>query len=167
LQLNDGIFALVDEIDFERIDAYVWRIDTNRKRAVHTKIRGVDISLHHFVLNVVGQLVDHRNGNALDNRRNNLRFATPTQNNGNRVKSIKNKMSRFKGVSLRPYGRWEATFRRKYVGSFSTEEEAAAAYDKLAREVHGEFACVNFPSAGERSAVASVTVLEQNITHDS
>lgn len=163
LYLTAGEFSLVDEDVSHAVDVYLWRATSNR-RHIHGKVDGVDTKLHHFILGLIGKghLVDHKNGNVFDNRKQNLRIATPTQNNGNRRKSGNAKLSRFKGVSLRPYGRWETTFRTKYVGCFDTEEEAAMAYDELARKTHGEFACVNFPRPGERSAVAFATILTDN-----
>jgi hypothetical protein len=40
-----------------------------------------------------------------------------------------------------------------FIGSFLVEEDAAHAYDAKARQLHGEFACVNFPLPGERGAL--------------
>lgn len=42
--------------------------------------------------------------------------------------------------------------KRRYLGSFSTPELAAKAYDDAARELHGQFARVNFPQSDEQSA---------------
>lgn len=100
-------------------------------------------------------VVDHINGDPLDNRRGNLRICTVQQNNWNR-KRRPNGSSSFKGVSA-VGGRFTAHIapngKMIYLGSFETEEEAARAYDKAAREHYGEFACLNFPSDNSRSAV--------------
>ena len=89
-------------------------------------------------------LIDHINGIGSDNRPENLREATASQNNCNRMVQ-KNSKSGVKGVFLAkraPHGRpWEASITvKKFIGYFATKEEAAAAYRKAALELHGEFA---------------------------
>lgn len=91
-----------------------------------------------------GLRVDHRNGNGLDNRRANLRWATQTQILAKR-KPVGG-ASPFKGVGWdREQGKWMATFRGKKVGRFSTEEEAARAFDRAAYDYWGEDCYLNFP----------------------
>lgn len=93
-------------------------------------------------------LVDHINGDRLDNRIENLRLATYSQNGANAKKHIHN-TSGFKGVSRvlkngRVTGQWQSsiTVRNKqmHLGKFATKEEAHAAYLSAAREYHGDFA---------------------------
>ena len=112
--------------------------------------------------------VDHRDGNTLDNRRENLRVATAAQNVRNARKKRSATTSRYKGVFF-TRGRkgrslskpWQAQIRRggknRYLGCFETAEAAALAYDTAARETFGEFACLNFPRDGERSALTPAT----------
>ncbi len=81
----------------------------------------------------------------------NCRWATRCQQMHNTRKRRDAKHSKFKGVSK--YGnRWIVQFvangTRFYVGRFDNEEEAARAYDKKSREVHGEFALLNFKEEG-------------------
>jgi hypothetical protein len=91
-----------------------------------------------------GVLVDHKNNDPLDNRRENLRVATPSQNSWNRMKH-KNGKSKFKGVSwCKKTQKWRACIRKnrigKILGYFDVEEDAYAAYCNAASELHGEFA---------------------------
>ena len=90
--------------------------------------------------------VDHIDGDAFNNRLENLRWATHAENQANR-KPNRNKTSRFKGVSL--YGdKWLVHIGfngvSTHVGYYDDEEEAGRAYDDLARQVFGEFARCNF-----------------------
>jgi hypothetical protein len=88
-------------------------------------------------------VVDHINGNGLDNRRCNLRICTPAQNGLNSRPRVDGK-SRFKGVF--PHGdRWRAKVGGRHLGLFDDEVEAAKARDRLARKLHGKFARLNFP----------------------
>lgn len=93
------------------------------------------------------QKVDHINGDGLDNRKENLRFATTSENAMNKC-STKNKSSSYKGVSwYKRYKKWQAQIKFKgksiYIGIFDTEIEAAKAYDNKAKELFGEFAKLN------------------------
>jgi HNH endonuclease len=94
---------------------------------------------------------DHKNGDTLDNRRANLRQATPSQNARN-MKRRGNGTSKFKGVSLdKTRNLWIASIIRKegygreHLGRFIREDEAAKAYDAVAHHRYGEFARLNFP----------------------
>ncbi len=96
--------------------------------------------------------IDHRDRNGLDNRKGNLRVATPSQNGGNRITN-RNSSTGFKGVTLRrdciihPWRVRIMVMGKAYiVGNFSTLQEAALAYDVAALERFGEFARLNFPS---------------------
>jgi hypothetical protein len=91
-----------------------------------------------------GELVDHINRNTLDNRRENLRLATQSQNQANRGKPSNN-TSGYKGVRWHKTAKkWVAQIKFKklyfYLGSFDKPEEAYAAYCAKAKELYGEFA---------------------------
>lgn len=153
LNLTRGMVALIDAVDLPRVLTRGWCVQAlpggrfyvkgwNRER------RQIEY-LHRFLLNApAGQHIDHQNGNGLDNRRVNLRFATPSQNCANQhVRRTRTKSSRFKGVSWRAYyQRWCAEVHcegRRYTRSFLNEEDAARWYNATAREVFGEFALLN------------------------
>jgi HNH endonuclease/AP2 domain len=90
-----------------------------------------------------GLEIDHKNRNPLDNRLSNLRLVTKSQNQWNRDADRRN-ASGFKGVSKHACGnRWAAEIKahgkRHRLGLFKTPEEAAAAYQRAAAELHGEY----------------------------
>ena len=92
--------------------------------------------------------VDHINQNKLDNRKSNLRLCSHSQNGINKYKQSNNS-SGFKGVCFNKRRQKFMAFinkdkKRTYIGYFETAEEAGKAYDKKAKELFGEFACLNF-----------------------
>lgn len=100
----------------------------------------------HRVLLGVGneEFVDHADGDGLNNRRYNIRIATPLENNRNIGPSKLNK-SGFKGVSwYGQSGKWRAIIslngKRISLGLHETKESAHAAYVEAAKKYHGEFA---------------------------
>lgn len=110
-------------------------------RVVNTKAS----YLHREIMKPPPELVvDHINGNGLDNRKKNLRICTQAQNVRNRA-PIK---GRYKGVSSRGGGVWRARItvdgRMIYLGDHLSEIAAAKAYDQAAIRFHGEFARLNF-----------------------
>ena len=155
LSLADGRFALVDEDLADEMGRYAWSGGGSKCQYAATSFGRRSVYLHQMVL--PGHRVDHKNGNTLDCRRENLRPATQRQNNGN-IRS-RAKLSPYKGIAKNGENGWAARIRcpdtgkRLHVGQFHTPEEAARAYDDAARRIHGEFACVNFPREGERGAL--------------
>lgn len=156
--LSRGLFALVSAEDFERVSQHKWfaRLENRTLYAIRDlprlpgqKYRG-KIKLHRFLLDAKpGELVDHRDGDGLNNTRGNLRLATTGENNRNIRKPAHGLTSTFKGVSWHPKAKkFQATIRlnRKshYIGLFSEPADAAWAYDREARRLHGRFACCNF-----------------------
>lgn len=111
------------------------------------------VYMHRVIANAPdGTEVDHRDGNRLNNTAANLRLAAHWQNVANTPKRGRAPASQYKGV--RRYRRsaiWLASIsanRKLYqLGAFASEEAAARAYDKAAKELHGEFACLNFPES--------------------
>lgn len=141
-------YMLVDECDAQIVSQRTWSLDSHGYP--QGAMQGDTILIHRLVMSPQPyQIVDHINGDLLDNRRCNLRFATKAQNNMNRRKTG-NCSSRYKGVCWNKKNRnWLAGIKvngkRKNIGSFKDEEAAARAYDAAAVEYFGEFAWLNFP----------------------
>lgn len=92
-----------------------------------------------------GLFVDHIDGDALNNRRGNLRVVTKAQNAANAA--ARGGVSQYRGVHKSRGGRWRAQIARGNIrltlGTFDTEREAASAYDAAAKDIHGAFARLN------------------------
>lgn len=151
----DGLCALVDAADYEWLSRFTWRAASSGGGTfyAHTRCNGKVCYMHRMIMNPpAGMVVDHKNRYGLDNHRINLRNATPGQNNANR--EFRTGVSGFRGV-YPCRDKWGARIRHQRrllrLGVFDDPAEAARAYDRKAIELHGEFACLNFPEeAGGR-----------------
>ena len=143
-----GLFTVVDDADHARVNEYLWCPMKGSHGNVYAGawIDGKKVRLHRLLLGSEG-LVDHLNGNTLDNRRCNLRPCTFAGNSRNAGKR-KHATSKFKGVSFhKEKKRWQARicyeYREIHLGYFNRERSAAVAYNKAARKYFGEFARLN------------------------
>lgn len=155
IQLTQQLDAIVDEQDYEHLRTIRWCVSKNRKSgktyAVGT-INGKQVRMHRYLLQVTNPnvVIDHINGNGLDNRRANLRLATFAQNTTNSGPK-KTNTSGYKGVSFakgkksKPWAAYLGGLKKsRFLGYFVTPIEAALAYDKAAAALYGEFAYLNF-----------------------
>lgn len=145
-------FTRIDDADLSVVQKLRWSL-LRAKSSLYAYCYKERVLLHDFLLSIKG--VDHHNGNGLDNRRQNLRSANHFQNMRN-VGKHKNNTSGFKGVSLNGK-KWGVRITAPsgqylHLGQFTDKLEAARAYDTAARELHGQFARLNFPEAGEQAA---------------
>lgn len=159
IPLGHGLSTLVDGDTYDRVAHLDWKaINPSGKHPYAARwipeTRKWEL-LHRVILNTPeGMIGDHVNGDTLDNRRANLRNCTKAQNAANLKGPYANNKSGYIGVHRhRKNGTWIAQVRHKgvqrYLGSFATPEEAARARDGAARELHGEFATLNFDEREE------------------
>jgi hypothetical protein len=162
IALTQGQIAVIDDEDWPLISTYKWFALHNggnwyaRTTRRNETGRKTVISMHRLLLGLPsGKEVDHRDGNGLNNRRQNLRTATSLQNNQNQRHMKPRNTSGFKGVSFHKQCKtWRADIRKDgkliYLGLFPTKASAAQAYDDAARQLFGEFAAPNFPDGASR-----------------
>jgi hypothetical protein len=153
---------LIDHEDWVAISSLGFRVRVSRddKGYIHSRVCGTQrdghpqvLVLSRFLMGLLRDsgdvVVDHINGNSLDNRRCNLRVCTRQQNNINRRKSINTRAtSRYKGVYYdkrynRYYVRVYKDGKKVYGKACQTEVEAALEYNRVAAELFGRFASPN------------------------
>ncbi|PTR88688.1 AP2 domain-containing protein [Bacillus anthracis] len=153
--LNNGIKILIDEDDLIKLNGA--NLFLGRKRYIQLEIKNesgkrVKFYLHRIIMNAKkGEYVDHINGDTFDNRKCNLRICSNKENLRNTGKQKGSYTSKYKGVYYNSArGKWVAkivldskTNSKSKSKQFDTEEEAALHYNKLALELHGEFAYLN------------------------
>ncbi len=143
-QRGVGRFTFVDDDIFELYGALKWHIDKDgyATRIVKSKRQ----SLHRLILGASNN-IDHKNGNRLDNRRQNLREATHQENMRNRGAQSNSKTG-IKGVSWdKITQKWVARIKFNgkalNLGRFVLIEDAKKAYNIAALKYFGEFARLN------------------------
>ena len=158
IELSQGRFTLVDDEDYDWLNHWKWSAALNYKTGKYYAQRNEvnelglirPVLMHRVIMGAAkGQLIDHKNGNSLNNCRYNLRPCTNSQNMANHGPQVNN-TSGYKGVAWNKINkRWIAqiAIMRKitYLGTFTDKADAARAYDKKAYELFGEFAYCNLP----------------------
>lgn len=151
--LTRGYATLFDVADAGFVGSWSWStlIDgSGKRRAVRrNNTTGKTFYLHREIMTPPsGFVVDHKNGDSLDNRRSNLRLCTQVENTWNSKPKGRTKSTPYKGVSAdKATGRYQAIVKKHgkkvHLGRFATAEEAAFAYDAAAERLFGEFAMTN------------------------
>ena len=151
IPLNNGYEAVVDDDDYEYLSQFKWRAKVKPKDGVPYAVRSCGrhvLYMHREVMSFPDRLVDHRNGNTLDNRRENLRSCNAEESARNRGVR-KDSTTGFKGVSpatgdKKGYRARVYHLGKRYeLGVFKTPEDAALAYNRAASRLFGEFARLN------------------------
>lgn len=160
--------AIIDAADLPKVQGRAWNWDPGDKSkkpvVILASVDKANTPLKRLILGIetTELRVAHVNGDPLDCRRENLEVETPaeqlyrTRKHG--IVNGRQFTSQYKGVCwCEDRGMWVAQIRKgglyRHIGRFYEEEDAAEAYDKAARELFGDHASLNFPDAGERSAV--------------
>lgn len=146
IQLTRGKHTLVDDEDYFTLSQYKWHCTKTGYAARGLRINGKQtlVYMHRFLLNADdSKVVDHLDGNKLNNTRSNIVLCTQRENMANSVKYNK---TGYKGVCsslAKFYAYIDYRGKREYLGTYNTAEEAASAYDKRAIEVYKEHALTN------------------------
>lgn len=156
IRLSNGEKAVVDDSLFSTISQQCWHVSTTGyavNRTVREDGEKATIRMHRLVWELVngpipeGMDVDHINNDRLDNRIENLRLATRSQNLANSPDRYENKHG-YRGVAVRRNGKYRGCvwkdYKQHWTRTVDTPEEAAQLRDELALELHGEFAVLNF-----------------------
>lgn len=150
-----GFKVLIDDEDFKRVSSVNWAINKHKwdtshiayfRRTSYDEGMHYTQSLHRFIMCMHahdGKIVDHKNGNTLDNRKHNLRICTHTENVRNQRISSKNTTG-FKGVTFdkvknKYLARISVNSKSIHLGRHATAEDAYAAYCEASKKYHGEF----------------------------
>jgi hypothetical protein len=152
IKLTQGKIALVDDEDFGYLNQFKWctykggnSYYASRQSEGSHRTRKI-IIMHRLIMKTPDNMVvDHIDHNGLNNQKSNMRNCTHAQNLMNQSKNANNPL-KYKGVHRSHY-KFESciTFNKEriYIGHFDTEELAAIAYNRKAKELFGEFACLN------------------------
>lgn len=154
IKLTRNMVAIVDDENFEWLNQWKWYAQKsgNTYYAKRRETQGEKkfIYMHRLIMRAKpGQEIDHANGNGWDNRIENMRFCTDSQNFQNSRKR-KNCSSKYKGVHYANHAKkWRAMIcapgvgKSSHIGCYSSEREAAKSYNEKAKVLFGEFANLN------------------------
>lgn len=148
IKLKSGHTVLVDDSDYDLVRHISWRIRKSKNNVMYARSGwNIHISMHRFILGLSDPkiMVDHKDGNGLNNQRSNLRICNAAENNLNRAATG---ASKYRGVFLRTRGKkWGARIKIDgkpvHLGSFDDEIEAAKAFNKAAIATENPFRRLN------------------------
>ncbi len=152
IPLTKGKFAIVDAEDYDFLMQWKWCFSRRYAASWGGKENPQMMAMHRVINKTPhGLYTDHINGNGLDNRKENLRTATPSQN---LINSPASGISKYKGVSWHKRDKkWQVFIQkngqRSFVGNYRNEELASLAYNAAAIKIHGEFARLNQPKTAD------------------
>ena len=154
IKLTKGLITQVDDDMFEYLNQFKWHAKKDDRTYYVARLSKVEeghktIRMHRQITNCPkGLEVDHIDHNGLNNQKYNLRICNHSQNQCNRKG---NGSSKYLGVSIEKNGNYkrirasiQTNKKSINLGCFYTEKQAALAYDQKAKELHGEFANLNF-----------------------
>ncbi len=160
IPLTQGKVTIVDDEDFDRLSIHKWHVvkagktvkHFYAKRCVVKDLNGkfLNIFMHREILGAAkGIQVDHKDNDGLNNLRSNIRLCTQAENNRNMGRWAKKKSSEYKGVCLnKNEQKWMSAItvhgKRKHLGYFLNETDAALKYDEASKRIFGDFARPNF-----------------------
>jgi hypothetical protein len=156
IKLTRGKYAIVSQEDFEAVNRHKWYVVTKDNqtfyavRMIYINGGKKQILMHREIMKPkAGFVVDHGDGDGLNNTRDNLSIVTAAENSYNKRKCLNARSSKYKGVSRRKRdNRWIAIITFKGIsinlGFFDDEIKAAKAYDEAAKELYREYAFLNF-----------------------
>ena len=160
IPLGKERFALVDDVDFDRFKDTQWFLSRTGYAVglIPQDGRFRLVYMHRLVIGAEPDaLVDHINADTLDNRRSNLRLATPEQNGQNKQLNPLSK-TQLKGVGWHKrrrkyHARIQLQGMRYHLGFFVDAETAALTYDAAARLLFGAYARCNYPDRKTPTAI--------------
>ena len=155
IKLTQGKVAIVDDEMYDYLNQWKWFANKQKndkfyvgRRILVSNKKQSTIWMHRFIMNPKkGMVIDHLDGNPLNNQKNNLRICTQSENLRNRNCNINN-TSGFKGVYWHKITKkWMSyiTINKKslYLGIYTNPIKAAFAYNEAAIKYHGKFANIN------------------------
>jgi hypothetical protein len=149
--LTRGYVAVIDATDVDRLSNGSWQATAPSRSGVVYAVQNLGRRqkrsrriMHRVLMGDSDMMVDHIDGNGLNNRRSNLRWATASQNVINQKRRSDN-LSGFKCVCFSAlHKKWRARIKangkRLHLGYFETPEKAFDAYKAASEKLHGEFA---------------------------
>tara|TARA_R110000796_G_scaffold9452_10_gene32215 strand:- start:872 stop:1411 length:540 start_codon:yes stop_codon:yes gene_type:complete len=152
--LTQGFCAVIDADDLGKVEGYCWHVFIDKSNIYARRTAHLDdgtkktIQMHREIFGCDEvPVVDHRDGNGLNNIRANLRACTQVQNARN-LKKYKSNSTGFRGVQPHGKGKFRAQIRNNkklvHLGIFETAELASQAYETAKSDLHGEFVRPNF-----------------------
>ena len=145
IKLTRGQYAMVDDKDFEWLNQWKWHATKTKyqfyaRRTTTLAGKHIAQSMHRLILDAKkGEEVDHMNRNSLDNRRENIKICTRSENNRNRQVFGG---SKHRGVCWNKGSKKWASYlitedEKFYLGLFKEEKDASDAFNKKYKEIHG------------------------------